>query len=62
MNSANDLVFLEISWTSIQRLFLPLSTSSGAMGIHAANIVVARMMHGAKPQPPHKFTPAAFLA
>ena len=32
------------------------------MDIHAVSIVVVRMMHGAKPQPPQTFKPADFLA
>jgi hypothetical protein len=33
-----------------------------AMDVHAASIVVIRMMDGAKPQPPQAFKPADFLA
>src|SRR5512136_2862141 len=33
-----------------------------AMDVHAASIVVVRMVDGAKPQPPQTFKPAAFLA
>jgi transposase len=33
-----------------------------ALDVHAASIVVVRMMDGAKPQPPQTFKPAAFLA
>ena len=32
-----------------------------ALDVHAASIVVGRMMDGAKPQPPQTFKPAAFL-
>jgi len=32
-----------------------------ALDVHAASIVVARMVDGAKPQPPQKFKPAEFL-
>ena len=32
-----------------------------AMDVHAASIVVARMVEGAKPQPPQTFKPADFL-
>jgi len=33
-----------------------------ALDVHAASIVVARMIDGAKPQPPQTFQPADFLA
>jgi hypothetical protein len=33
-----------------------------ALDVHAASIVVGRMIDGAKPQPPQTFKPAAFLA
>jgi hypothetical protein len=33
-----------------------------AVVVHAASIVVVRMMDGAKPQPPQTFKPADFLA
>jgi len=33
-----------------------------AMDVHAASIVVVRMVDGAKPQPPQRFQPAPFLA
>ena len=33
-----------------------------ALDVHAASIVVARMVEGAKPQPPQTFKPADFLA
>jgi len=33
-----------------------------AMDVHAASIVVVRMLDGAKPQPPQTFKPADFLA
>ena len=33
-----------------------------AMDVHAATIVVVRMLDGAKPQPPQTFKPAAYLA
>ena len=33
-----------------------------ALDVHAASIVVGRMMDGAKPQPPQTFKPADFLA
>jgi hypothetical protein len=33
-----------------------------ALDVHAASIVVVRMMDGAKPQPPQTFKPADFLA
>ena len=33
-----------------------------AMDVHAASIVVGRMIDGAKAQPPQTFTPADFLA
>jgi len=32
-----------------------------ALNVHAASIVVVCMVHGAKPQPPQTFKPAAFL-
>ncbi len=32
-----------------------------AMDVHAASIVVVRMVEGAKPQPPQTFKPADFL-
>ena len=32
-----------------------------ALDVHAASIVVVRMLDGAKPQPPQTFKPAAFL-
>ena len=32
-----------------------------AMDVHAASIVVGRMIDGAKPQPPQTFKPADFL-
>jgi hypothetical protein len=32
-----------------------------AMDVHAATIVVVRMIDGAKPQPPQTFEPADFL-
>ena len=33
-----------------------------ALDVHAATVVVVRMLDGAKPQPPQTFKPAAFLA
>ena len=33
-----------------------------ALDVHAASIVVVRMIDGAKPQPPQTFKPADFLA
>ena len=33
-----------------------------AMDVHAASIVVSRLLEGAKPQPPQTFKPADFLA
>ncbi len=33
-----------------------------ALEVHAATIVVVRMLDGAKPQPPQTMKPAAFLA
>jgi transposase len=33
-----------------------------ALDVHAASLVVVRMVDGAKPQPPQTFTPPAFLA
>jgi hypothetical protein len=32
------------------------------MDVHAASMVVVRMIDGAKPQPPQTFKPADFLA
>ena len=33
-----------------------------ALDVHAASIVVVRMVEGANPQPPQTFSPPAFLA
>jgi hypothetical protein len=37
-------------------------TLSGAMDVHAASVVVVRMMDGAKPHTSQTFKPADFLA
>lgn len=40
---------------------LPYAQIKLALDVHAASIVVVRMVEGAKPQPPQTFSPAAFL-
>ena len=47
------------SETSTQRQYQQIKL---AMDVHAASIVVGRMIDGAKPQPPQTFKPADFLA